>query len=315
MNMMTTTALNTSVVPDISSSFLGINLNIGDYRTKKLDSRITKQINDQHGVNSPKAKEVTGLYKDLMGHCEELTTIHTHVSATRRYYTGATLPLGNERTRICSNPRYFGSNQMDGVWNTLQAMQSDFYKFKSILMPMYEHMRDVEAPKVFGDLYNRADYLSLEDMDKRLYFTLETVRIPPMSHPMQGVEKERQEVIDELIAKQNVEVFKEMKRDMFMRLITPLQNMSLRLDYSENDKGEQVKNGFKDTLVTNVYSILDLIKHDNFDDDPILKDAVKKMEYALQGVTPDGLRHDEVLRSNTKRQVDDVLSTLPTLGF
>ena len=110
------------------------------------------------------------------------------------------------------------------------------------------------------------------------------------------------------------EVFKDMKRDMFMRLITPLQNMSLRLDYSENEKGEQVKNGFKDTLVTNVYSILDLIKHDNFDDDPILKDAVRKMEYALQGVTPDGLRHDEVLRSNTKRQVDDVLSTLPTLG-
>ena len=62
MNMMTATALNTSVVPDISASFLGINWNIGDYRTKKLDSRITKQINDQHGVNSPKAREVTGLY-------------------------------------------------------------------------------------------------------------------------------------------------------------------------------------------------------------------------------------------------------------
>ena len=189
MNMIDTT-IDTSVAPDISSSFLGITLNIGDYRSKQLDKKVTDSINLEHGVDTVQHKRVTGLYKELMGHCQELKTIHTHVQSVRSYFNRSTIPWGHSSMRVLSNMRYFGTDELDGVWNTLEAMQSDFYTLKGTLLSVYEKMRDEEAPKVFGKLYNRADYLSLEDMDKRLYFAIETHRIAPMSHPLQGGEKE-----------------------------------------------------------------------------------------------------------------------------
>ena len=86
------TNIDMSVVPDISSSFLGITLNIGDYRSKQLDKKVTESIELEHGVDTSQYKRVTGLYKELMGHCQELKTIHTHVSSTRNMFTRSTIP-------------------------------------------------------------------------------------------------------------------------------------------------------------------------------------------------------------------------------
>jgi hypothetical protein len=40
-----------------------------------------------------------------------------------------------------------------------------------------------------------------------------------------------------------------------------------------------------------------------------------KLEDTLQGVTPDALREDEFLRAETKKSVDEVIKSLPSLDI
>ena len=82
--------------------------------------------------------------------------------------------------------------------------------------------------------------------------------------------------------------------------LTALTNMSAKL------AGEK-KQIFRDTLVTNVRDMIDLLDRFNVTDNPKMKQAKTKIENALLGVTPDALREDDDFRLDTKAKVDELL--------
>ena len=64
---------------------------------------------------------------------------------------------------------------------------------------------------------------------------------------------------------------------------------------------------FRDTLVTNVKDMCDLLEKFNITGDAKMRQARMKIEDALLGVTPDALREDDYLRLDTKSKVDALL--------
>jgi hypothetical protein len=64
---------------------------------------------------------------------------------------------------------------------------------------------------------------------------------------------------------------------------------------------------FRDTLVTNVKEMIDLLDKFNITGDTNMKQAKVKIENALLGVTPDALREDDEFRLDTKSKVDELL--------
>ena len=103
-------------------------------------------------------------------------------------------------------------------------------------------------------------------------------------------------------------------KDLWDRLYKPLSRMSERLDYPE-DADRDTKKVFTKTLVSNVTEVLDLLKAFNVSDDRDMEMAHKKLRHALNGITPEALREDDHLRLDTKRSVDEVIKTLPTIGI
>jgi hypothetical protein len=87
--------------------------------------------------------------------------------------------------------------------------------------------------------------------------------------------------------------------------------MSRGLDYKEGEK----PSGFRDTLVDNVLSIVELMRTCNLSNDARLTDIQQQLKRTLTGVTPDGLRRDPNLRAKTKQDVDTIIKNLPSLGF
>jgi hypothetical protein len=107
---------------------------------------------------------------------------------------------------------------------------------------------------------------------------------------------------------------REAMADVWKRAHEALTKMSERLDYAD----DTTKKVFRDTLVTNVQEIVDLLDTMNITADPAMTEAHKRLDAAMQGITPDALREDAYLRAQTKRQVDDVrkiIDSLPGLGF
>jgi hypothetical protein len=97
--------------------------------------------------------------------------------------------------------------------------------------------------------------------------------------------------------------------DVWQRTYKVLSNMSERLDYAKGD----TKKIFRDTLVDNVTDIVELLNVCNVTNDGQMTAMAMKLEDTLRGITPDALREDAFLRAETKRAVDKVIATLPSL--
>mgnify|MGYP001301118150 FL=1 len=98
--------------------------------------------------------------------------------------------------------------------------------------------------------------------------------------------------------------------DLWKRMHTALANMSDKLTDSNGKK--QV---FRDTLVSNALSMVDLLTTCNVTGDSQMEAMRQRLESTWRGVTPEGLRDDEFLRAETKSKVDDILKSIPSLDM
>mgnify|MGYP003632837216 FL=1 len=61
--------------------------------------------------------------------------------------------------------------------------------------------------------------------------------------------------------------------------------------------------------------MVDVLDHCNITNDMQMANARAKLEDALRGVTAAALKEDDYLRAETKRTVDEVIASLPSLDF
>jgi hypothetical protein len=67
--------------------------------------------------------------------------------------------------------------------------------------------------------------------------------------------------------------------------------------------------------VTNVLEIVDLMDACNLTGDQTMRENSQMLRDALNGLDAADLREDHRLRRATKKAVDDVIASLPSLGF
>ena len=95
-------------------------------------------------------------------------------------------------------------------------------------------------------------------------------------------------------------------KDIWDKAYEALSKMSERLDYKDRD----TKKIFRDSLVDNVMDVVELLSLCNVTGNQQMSAMKEKLENALLGVTPDALREDEYLRTETKSKVDDILKNM-----
>ena len=99
--------------------------------------------------------------------------------------------------------------------------------------------------------------------------------------------------------------------DVWTRLHKSLTSMSERLDYTDKED----KKIFRDTLVTNVTDMIELLRVCNVTGSSQMTAMANNLEEAMSGVTPDALREDDYFRAETKAAVDDAIKALPSLDI
>jgi hypothetical protein len=100
-------------------------------------------------------------------------------------------------------------------------------------------------------------------------------------------------------------------KDIWTRVYESLMAMSSRLGYDDSGK----KLIFRDSLVDNALDMVDLLKKCNVTGSSQMQAMAEKLEDALRGVTPEGLREDDDYRQDTKRNIDELIKTLPSLDL
>ena len=308
MNMQTINPTSTAVskatnidnYASLSSSTSLVELSIGQSTGRKKDKRASEELCDTKGAS----KKAAAVHKRLFGECDELDAIQKCVSAARRTHEFMTVPWGNLGQRMLTTmqrPKYI--EEMTGFQNEFHKLVEEFGQaHPTILQNVYQEL---------GALYDPNDYEDWSTLRNRFRFTLRHWPTPDTGDirtdlPKQALEEMKADmeaaIQENLVAANN---------KLWQRLSKVCKNMSARLEPTTDGK----KQRFNETLVSNVEDMVELMRTLNVTNDPQMTQTANRIEDVLRGITPDALREDEYMRGETKREIDDVLASLPNLDI
>ena len=307
MNLTNTAPANVTelpelTIPSISSSALRVGLSISAPTMRKQDKRATSQVISHNNARKGSANVSKKL---IMSNAhEDMTRL---IAQIRAFHREQTVPWGDLGDRLVSN-----QNLID-YKNNMAQLEDEFWDLAKRTEDEYPQAVAQARLEVtgLGYMFNEAEYPSVDQLRRKFKFSLVFEAVPDVGDIRVDVGNQAANEMREQYKQVLSDRINAVHQDLAERLAEPLQRMSKGLDYNEGEK----PSGFRDTLVDNVLSIVDLMRTCNLNGDAHIAGIQQDLRTTLKGVTPDGLRRDPNLRADTKRKVDAIIKNLPSLGF
>ena len=298
-NKTVSDTLTDNNVPSLASSAMLVDLQISKWTGRRLDKKASTEVT----VSNNADKGVANVHKKLLGNCDELDAINKHVGETRNHYHYAmTMPWSNMGLRLVTTANYFNYHKV------MTDRQTSFASLVDVFLQSYE-WKVSQVSASLGNLFNSSDYPTLDQMRSKFAFNFSYAPLPDAGDFRIDIGNEQSQAMKEQYEDYYSKQLQNAMGDVWTRLHDSLSKMSERLDY----QGKDDKKTFRDTLVSNVENMIGLLKTCNVTDDPKMEQARVVLDDALRGVTPDALREDDYLRSQTKQSVDEVIKSLPSI--
>ena len=290
-------------VPKLSDRCIAVDLNISVWTARKKDKRASAQVNNANNASA----EASAVHKNLLAGCDTLTKIKTKANEIRTIHYQMTLPWTDNGTRIIMTAGY-----PDYV-ECITALRDEFNDLIDTFIEQYD-FEVISAQARLGDLFDEDEYPPSWHVRDKFNCAIKCYPITDVGDWRLDVDADAQEFVDEAINGYASVMHNQITgamNDVHKRLHDVLSRMSERLDYV----GDKDKKIFRDTLLENVFDIIALMRTCNLTNDTQLIAQADKLEQALRGVSPDALRDDAHLRATTKRTVDEVMATIPSLDL
>jgi len=282
MNQPKTTA------PNLASSCIQIDFSVGTATLRKLDKKASAEVEIQNNAHP----RMANVHKKLLGDCQELIAIRKFVGNVRNSHYRMTLPWSDMGMRIIPTTKYFDYHKQ------MTEYQNEFYTMLDKFLGVYD-WAVIQAETTLGDMFNKNDYPSVDTLRAKFNWRLSYIPMPDAGDFRVDIGNEQADAIREQCA----EYYNTMFHQAIQEIAEPLKNMSERLDYSNGED----KKVFRDTLVSNVVTAIDLL---GVTSDPKFAKIKQELDHAFTGITPDALREDPYLRRTTKQAVDNAIASL-----
>ena len=316
-------SLPTDTAPTLASSAMLVELNISNWSGRKKDNRASADVTSQNYA----ATGVANVNKKLLADNADLKAIQTHVTAMRNMHAAMTMPWSNSGLRLLPTAQYFKYT------GAMSDMENKFWGLVNAFLINY-HDAVIDVQMLLGDLFSRDDYPTAEELQRKYRVHINYMPLPDAGDFRIDISNEALREVKEQYADFYTTQYNTAMNDVWTRLHEALTNMSERLDYVDTGEMETYytkptktnPNGllmsrkagvkyFKDSLVGNVNDMVELLRVCNVTSSPQMAQMADKLEEAMAGVTPDGLREDDTFRAETKRAVDDAIKSLPSLDI
>lgn len=280
---------NVTSVPSISSSAMLVELNISTWTGRKLDKQVSAEIDVSKGTTTRAGNYNKKLFADEPA----FDAISKFAGNARTFHYHATMPWSDSGLRLLTTAMYFEYHKM------ISQMEMDFSGLVDEFINDYNNMV-LRAQHKLGTMFNVHDYPDADSLRDKFRFSVKFSPVPDVGDWRVDIGNDAQQVLKESYASAYTANLESAYQDVWTRTHEALVNMSAKLS------GNQ-KQIFRDTLVTNVKEMIDLLDKFNITGDAKMKQAKVKIESALLGVTPDALREDDEFRLDTKSKVDELL--------
>jgi hypothetical protein len=290
----------TIAVPSVSGSAMLVELSIRNWAGRKLDKSASAKVT----IDNRASTGVANVHKKLLGDCQELSAVLKFAGNVRNAHYAMTMPWSDTGMRLLPTARYFKYNEQ------MIALKTEYFHLVEAFLTSY-NWEITQAQVKLGDLFNPDEYPSVSSLQSKFGFSYTYIPLPEAGDWRIDIEADAKEELAAHYQSYYRNQLEAAMGDVNRRAQETLMRMSERLDYGDNE----TKKVFRDTLVTNVLEIVDLMDACNLTGDPVMRENAQALRDALSGLDADDLREDYRLRRATKKAVDEVIAALPSLGF
>ena len=298
-----TNSMTGTAVPSISTAAMLVELSIGTWTGRKLDKRASQDVTSQNNAD----KGVANVHKKLLGDCAELDAVQKFTANARNTHYACTMPWSDTGLRLLPTTQYFKYTQ------EMSALQNEYQRLVQVFLDAYSWEIQNSQLKL-GALFNSDEYPTADSLTSKFRFKMNYMPLPDVGDWRVAIGGETESALRSQYEGYYAKQLQAAMGDVWKRAHEALTKMSDRLDYAD----DMTKKVFRDSLVTNVHDMIDLLGACNVTNDPVMSAAQRDLDEAMRGITPDALREDPYLRAETRRKVNEVRKTidnLPSLGW
>jgi hypothetical protein len=266
-----------------------VELNISTWTGRKLDKIVSAEIDARKQTTTRAGNYNKKLFADE----PTFDAISKFAGNARTFHYHATMPWSDSGLRLLTTAMYFDYQK------TISQMEMDFSGLVDEFINDYQNMV-LRAEHKLGDMFDVLDYPDPDSLRDKFRFSVKFSPVPDVGDWRVDIGNDARETLQMSYQQAYTANLEQAYKDVWDRTHDALTNMSAKL--AGNNK--QI---FRDTLVTNVKEMIDLLDKFNITGDAKMRQAKVKIQSALSGVTPDALREDDEFRLDTKQKVDDLL--------
>ena len=286
--------------PNLSSASMLVDFSASVYTARKKDVSASEELETIKKADP----NVANVHKKLLGNCPELVAVQKFVGNTRNAHSSMTLPWSDMGMRLLPTSTFFKYKQY------MTKAEQEFHTLVEKFFDIYEDAV-VNAQTLLGDLYNPANYPPLDVLRHKFGWRMSFVPLPTSGDFRVDMEQEQAKSLAEEYDKHYSAMFGKAIDSMMGDLMKYLARLSDRLDY----KSQEDKKVFHDTVTSNITDMLENLLVPLADKDKRLHTLTRQLMDTFEGISADALREDGALRQNTKQSVDDVISSIKSLGW
>ena len=274
----------------LSDKALLVQLNISQWTARKYDKRATEQVAQQNGSASQ-----AGRYnKSLLPMNDALNNIHQKSTLIRKKFYTNTLPWGIEGTMMLPSANYL---------NFMTEFRKEKADWESLVDTFYHEYPRLyaDAQRFLGNLYNKADYPELYDIQRKFNMDMAVFPVPSNDFRVSIGDAELERIQQDVEARVENSAQQAMK-EAWQRLYDRVKHMAEKL--------ADPKAVFRDTLVENTKEVCSILSRLNFADDPDLETMRQQVEGSLANNHPESLRNDPDLRKNKAEEARAIMDKM-----
>jgi len=284
---------------DITQRAMLVSLNIKNWSANRKDPKVTKEVAEKHNADA----DAGNYTKRLLGKAA-LAEVREIASAARQEHYAQSLPWSDAGMRILPASNYFHYTDILTTWEEKYWRGVDGF---ILLYPTYRDQRKLSL----GDMWNEDEYPPVSEVRDSFGWTR---NIMPMPNEQDfRVELSQADVtrIQEDIRSRVLKEVQSASQELWMRLSESVEHMVERLTkYDQLGKDGQIVHSFRESMLTNMAGVIDLLPRLNVSGDDELDKIAKRMKTKLLKYDTDDLRKDQAVRQQVAADASEILDAM-----
>ena len=277
---------------DISARAMLVCLKISAWTARKFDKRVTKEVNEARG-----ASEDAGRYNKMLlpGDAEAYRTLVKVCNAARGDHYGQTLAWSDEGWRLLPTANYMEYSER------LRSHAAAFDTALAEFLAAYPDLQEAARVRLNG-LYRPEDYPGVSELARRFRFSVDYAPLPARGDFRLSLPEGELQRLETSVEDRVTRATREAVADAWTRLGDVVTKMHARL----SEPGAI----FRDTLVTNVRELADVLTRLNVTGDADLEAMRLRVASELCLHEPETLRKDADVREDTAKKAAAIMEAM-----